>query len=97
MIKDLKWNILKRLPTDYLDYGGQIERWKHANLDYPDCSVGCKWFVSLYDEKNDWADCDWGVCTNPHSPRAGLLTWEHQAGFKCFEGNDEREFNENTE
>jgi hypothetical protein len=20
---------------------------------------------------------DWGVCTNPRSPRAGLLTWEH--------------------
>jgi hypothetical protein len=28
---------------------------------------------------------DWGVCTNPRGPRKGLLTWEHQAGYGCFE------------
>ena len=28
---------------------------------------------------------DWGVCSNPSAPRAGLLTWEHQAGYNCFE------------
>ena len=90
MTKDPKWEVLKRLPTDYRDYGGKIERWKLINHSYPDCSSGCKWWVPLYDEANETNDCDWGVCTNPRSPRAGLLTWEHQAGFQCFESdNDE--------
>lgn len=83
--QDPKWKVLKVLPTDYTDYGGQLERWKLIDLNYPDCSCGCKWWVPLYNEQYDSADGDWGVCTNPQSPRAGLLTWEHQAGFKCFE------------
>jgi hypothetical protein len=86
---DPKWNVLKALPTDYRDYGGKIERWKHVDIEYPDCSSGCKWWVPLYDHKKDGADTDWGVCTNPNSARAGLLTWEHQAGFKCFESDYE--------
>jgi hypothetical protein len=85
MDKDPKWAVCKVLPTDYRDYGGQVERWKLTDISYPDCSCGCKHWVPLYDEQNDWADCDWGVCVNPGGPRAGLLTWEHQAGFKCFE------------
>jgi hypothetical protein len=89
--KNSKWDSLKRLPTDYIDYGGNIERWKLIDLDYPDCSSGCKWFAPLYDQANDSRDCDWGVCTNPKSPRAGLLTWEHQAGFQCFEHNEEED------
>ena len=89
MTKDPKWDILKKLPTDYRDYGGQIERWKHVDIDYPDCSAGCKWFVPLYDKEWDGQDADWGVCTNPNSARAGLLTFEHQAGFKCFESEFE--------
>ena len=88
MTRDHKWDILKRLPTDYRDYGGQVERWKHVDLSYPDCSAGCKWFVPLYDAEWDGQDADWGVCTNLNSPRAGLLTFEHQAGFKCYEWND---------
>lgn len=88
MTRDPKWDILKILPTDYRDYGGSIERWKHVDLYYPDCSCSCKWFVPLYNEEWDGADGDWGVCTNPNSPRAGLLTWEHQAGFKCYEWDD---------
>jgi hypothetical protein len=87
MTKDHKWNVLKVLPSDYRDYGGLIERWKHVDLSYPDCSQGCKWYVPLYDLANDQKDFDWGVCTNLNSPRAGLLTWEHQAGFKCFESD----------
>lgn len=83
--KDPKWNSLKILPSDYSDYGGSVVRWRYIDLDYPDCSSGCRWFVPLYDANNDSWDCDWGVCTNPQSPRAGLLTWEHQAGFECFE------------
>ena len=98
MDKDLKWEILKRLPTDYKDYGGNIERWKHIDLSYPDCSAGCKWWVPLYDAKWDGADADWGVCTNPNGPRAGLLTWEHQAGFQCYEWDDnESESDSDTE
>lgn len=44
-----------------------------------DCSCGCKYFFNLE------GSGDWGVCANPDSDRAGLLTWEHQGcpnGFK---------------
>jgi len=85
MVNDPKWDLLKILPSDYQDYGGEIERWKDPAVAYPDCSCGCKWWVPLYDNRRDDRDADWGVCTNHTSPRAGLLTWEHQAGFKCFE------------
>jgi len=76
MSKEL-WKIVKILPTDYADYGGSIERWKDPTKGYPDCSSGCRHWWSL--------DADWGVCKNPSSPRAGLLTWEHQAGEGCYE------------
>lgn len=71
---------LKILPTDYDEYGGEIKRWADSNKNYPDCSCGCKFFVELENQ-----GADWGVCANPNSPRKGLLTWEHQAGFDCFE------------
>ena len=76
MKKQVNWDCVKRLPTDYTDYGGEIERWKDGD-DYPDCSSGCKHWLEL--------DNDWGVCNNVDGPRAGLLTWEHQAGKGCFE------------
>ena len=38
-----------------------------------DCSCGCKYFLDGVGGIGDW-----GVCLNPESPRAGLLTWEHQ-------------------
>jgi hypothetical protein len=72
---------LKRLPTDYLSYGGTVERWADATLDYPDCSCGCRYFVKLDGPLGN----DWGVCTRRDAPRFGLLTFEHQAGFSCFE------------
>lgn len=98
MIRDPKWDVVKVLPTDYRDYGGEVERWRYADLSYADCSSGCKWWVPLYDQDHASWDCDWGVCTNPTSPRAGLLTWEHQAGFKCFEWNEnESESHSDTE
>jgi hypothetical protein len=50
-----------------------------ANHELPDCSCGCKWFVELAGE----VGLDWGVCSCPKSPRAGLLTFEHQ-GCKEF-------------
>lgn len=67
-------------PNDYLNYGGEVKRWEHNRND-PDCSWGCKYFKPLQDE-----GCDWGVCTNSSSQRCGLLTFEHQAGYKCFQG-----------
>lgn len=78
------WNILKILPTDYSDYGGKVERWQDQNKDYPDCSCGCRFWIPLCDKKSQDPDLDWGVCSNPLSPRAGLLTWEHQTGIDCF-------------
>ena len=71
------WKIVKVLPTDYSDYGGQVERWVDTNKSYPDCSSGCIHFRKL--------DDDWGVYTNEKGPRAGLLTFEHQAGEGCWE------------
>ena len=38
-----------------------------------DCSCGCKYFHALEGKEG----ADWGVCTQPRSPRAGLLTFEH--------------------
>jgi hypothetical protein len=80
MTADL-FQCLRVLPTDYEAYGGKVHRWADPNQDYPDCSAGCKFFVPLTEPY--W--CDWGVCSKPGAPRAGLLTWEHQAGFGCFE------------
>jgi hypothetical protein len=77
------FTILKRLPTDYSDYGGEIERWADGD-DYPDCSCGCIYFIPLDGELG----FDWGVCGNVNGPRAGLLTFEHQAGRSCFEEKD---------
>lgn len=75
------WDVLKRLPTDYTAYGGEVIRWEDEKKSYPDCSCGCKYFVPL----DGNLKYDWGVCSKKDSPRAGLLTWEHQAGFECFE------------
>jgi hypothetical protein len=80
---DTYWKIVKILPTDYTDYGGKIERWQDYDKAYPDCSSGCQHYRRLMEEGVE--DADWGVCVNPKSPRAGLLTWEHQAGEGCWE------------
>ena len=80
---DALFLVLKRLPTDYSDYGGEIERWADGD-DYPDCSCGCKYFLPLDGE----LAYDWGVCGKLGAPRAGLLTWEHQAGRDCYEMED---------
>lgn len=80
---DPLWSVVVVLPTDYTDYGGDVERWKDSNKEYPDCSCECRWFRALHDEERGSFDTDWGVCSNPNSPRAGLLTWEHQHGLGC--------------
>jgi len=67
--------IVKRLPTDFEPVGT-----RSRDTDYgPDCSCGCAFFVPL----EGLLGMDWGVCTNPASSRAGLLTFEHQ-GCKHF-------------
>ncbi|MBO0862271.1 MAG: DUF3027 domain-containing protein [Chloracidobacterium sp.] len=48
--------------------------------DSSDCSCGCRHYAPLEGKEG----ADWGVCTNPRSPRAGLLTFEHQ-GCEYFE------------
>jgi hypothetical protein len=50
------------------------------NHERPDCSSGCKHFHKLQGREGS----DWGVCTEPKSPRAGLLTFEHM-GCLFFE------------
>lgn len=76
---------LQVLPTDYDAYGGKVNRWADPAVDYPDCSCGCRYFIPLTDPYAH----DWGVCSKAGAPRAGLLTWEHQAGFGCFVAADE--------
>ena len=67
-------SIVIRLPTDFEPYG-------HRARDDggPDCSGGCRWFLSL-----ECHPLDWGVCANPRSPRCGLLTFEHM-GCEFFQ------------
>ena len=67
-------SICRNLPSDFEPYG------KRERADEPDCSVGCKHFLKLPGKLG----YDWGVCANPASPRAGLLTFEHQ-GCEQFE------------
>jgi hypothetical protein len=62
------WRILKKLPTDFEPYG---KRQRNGNLD---CSCNCRWYYTLAGRLGQ----DWGVCANVQSPRAGLLTFEHQ-------------------
>ncbi len=52
-----------------------------------DCSCGCKWFHALQGDRAG----DWGVCFNPRSPRAGLLTFEHMGceHFEAWEVDDD--------
>lgn len=72
------WSVVKFLPGDYDTYGGDVVRDTPERFG-ADCACGCKWFTPLYDDSWDGGmDLDWGVCTNPDSHRAGLLTWEHQ-------------------
>ena len=68
------WHVCQRKPSDFEPYG------QRTRLTALDCSCGCKWFHTL----SGPASKDWGGCGNPASPRAGLLTFEHQ-GCSEFE------------
>jgi hypothetical protein len=72
--------LMVRLPSDFEPYG---ERNRDDQFG-PDCSCGCKWFAPLEGKLST----DWGVCTNPASPRKGLLTFEHQG---CWQYEDDPE------
>lgn len=72
-MRDKLLKVVRMLETDYEPYG-------KAKRGGRDCSLGCHHFVSLAGGSRN----DWGVCANPDSPRAGLLTFEHQ-GCAAFE------------
>ena len=61
--------LVKRLDSDFEPYGK-----RSRSDDGVDCSCECKHFLKL----RSTLGSDWGVCANPNSPRAGLLTFEHQ-------------------
>ena len=78
-MKDL-FPILKTLPTDFQPYGD-----RDRDTDWgPDCSCNCKHYIRLEGPHNP----DWGVCTNPVSPRVAQLTWEHQGCHNWEEGEE---------
>jgi len=77
---DKPMDAAKILPTDYSSFGGDVERWADNDKSYLDCSSGCKFYLPLDGELG----ADWGVCINIEGPRCGLLTFEHQAGYRCF-------------
>ena len=70
-------SITKRLESDFPPLGEDEEMPAGQRC----CNTGCKWRVLL----NWGAPSDFHVCTNPMSPRAGLLTEGEQGGNGCFE------------
>ena len=76
MISNRKHQLLKKSCKNWDDY---MKHKMGVDNFGVDCSCGCYYFLTLEDNG------DWGVCCNPDSERAGLLTWEHQGckgGFK---------------
>jgi mRNA interferase MazF len=74
------WALVKKLPTDFEPYGTRSREHDWGS----DCSCGCKHYHPLEGRRG----ADWGICTNPKSPRAGLLTFEHMG---CKEYEDENQ------
>lgn len=72
--------ITKKLPTDWKPWG-EVDRDSPDNGFDGDCSC-CLHAVALEDPFGG----DWVVCANQGSPRAGLMTFEHQAGHGCYVG-----------
>ncbi len=75
------WTLCRRLPSDFQPYG---LRDRDAEECWQNCSCGCRHYLPLRGELG----YDWGVCSNARSPRAGLLTFEHQ---RCLEFEAEAE------
>jgi len=70
------------MDSDFEPYGKRGREGEH----WQDCSCGCRHFAVL----DGPLGADWGVCMNKRSPRAGLLTFEHQ-GCPEFEAGTERD------
>jgi hypothetical protein len=85
-LHELLHTLCVHLPTDFEPWG---ERSREKDWG-PDCSCGCRHFLQL-----EWPlGADWGVCSNPQSPRAGLLTFEHQG---CHEFEEDERIEEDIE
>ena len=70
------------MESDFEPYGKR----SRDGEDSADCSSGCRHFAILAGALG----ADWGICMNKNSPRAGLLTFEHQ-GCPAFEAGADRE------
>jgi hypothetical protein len=80
---DLLWQLVSKLPTDFEPCGSR----RRTDDWGPDCSCQCKHFLPLEGPLG----LDWGVCGNPQSPRAGLLTFEHMGCHFFEESQDANE------
>lgn len=80
-------NLVIKKPEDYEPFG-ELKKWQKENMDYPDCSCGCGYFISLRGSLG----ADWGVCSNPESHRNGLLTNEHQGCLKFNNIDKKRDY-----
>jgi hypothetical protein len=78
-LHDHLMSICRHLSTDYIPFG---ERERGGLF----CSSGCIHFIKLPGKPG----MEWGVCSNPASPRSGLLTHEHQG---CLQFEREQEDN----
>jgi hypothetical protein len=77
---DALFLVLRTLPSDFAPWGTRSRQDEPG----PDCSAGCRWLIPL----EDWPTGEWGICHNPKSPRAGLLTFQ-SLGCREFEGGTE--------
>lgn len=73
------WQVTKKLDEDYAPYGKLDRETAFHGTWGMDCSSGCRFYAKLAGKLGG----DWGVCTNPDSHRAGLLTFEHQGCAKA--------------
>jgi hypothetical protein len=80
-------NLVIKKPEDYEPFG-ELKKWEKENVDYPDCSCGCGYFIPLRGSLG----ADWGVCSNPESHRNGLLTNEHQGCLKFNNIDKKRDY-----
>lgn len=71
------FGLSRTLDSDYEPFGKR----SRSDGNPADCSCGCRYFVPLAPPA---LSMDWGCCLNRKSPRAGLLTFEHQ-GCREFE------------
>ena len=76
------WETCLKLSTDFEPYGQR--KWSGPREVRPDCPA-CRRFAELF---RAWPD--WGVCANPESPRAGLLTYRDQGWWQFGSVDGER-------